>query len=143
MRIHENLGPICSSMDSGGSGWGQVCDFSGRSLLIIIPGRMAGAVEALEIMPHEKQQKAQVVGVGEKSHSQVLAGEEMIVRAWFVLHGGHVAPHWDQRLHFLRENALALTSQLTCQRREHPEGSTRALRTWVWAWSREDGAMEV
>lgn len=57
MRINENLGPICYSMDSGGSGWGQVCDFSGRSLLIIILGRMAGAVEALEIMPYEKQQK--------------------------------------------------------------------------------------
>lgn len=57
MRIHENLGPICYSMDSGGSGWGQVCDFSGRSLLIIIPGRMAGAVEALEIRSYEKQQK--------------------------------------------------------------------------------------
>lgn len=87
----------------------------------------------------KNSRRTEVVRVGEKRHLQVLAGKEMIVRAWFVLHGGHVAPHWDQCLHFLRENALALSSQLTCQRREHPEGSTKTLRTWVWVWSREDG----
>ena len=110
MCINEDLGPIYYSRDSGGSGWGQVCDFSGRSLLIIILGRMAGAVEALEITPYEKQQKDGGCWGRETLTGGVLAGKEMIVGGGPYFMEGHVAPHWDQCLHFLRENTLTLTN---------------------------------
>lgn len=112
MCINENPGPTYYSRNSGGSGWGQVCDFSGRSLLIIIPGRIAGAVEALEITPYEKQQKDRGCWIWRRETlaGGVLAGKGIIVGGCPSFMEGHIAPHWDQCLHFLRENTLTLTN---------------------------------
>ena len=49
---------------------------------------MAGAVEALETMPYEKQQKDRGCWRRETLAGGVLAGKEMIVGGWSILHGG-------------------------------------------------------
>ena len=54
---------------------------------------MAGAVETLETMPYEKQQKDRGCWRRETLAGGVLAGKEMIVGGGPSFMEGHIAPH--------------------------------------------------